>query len=336
MNKELSIKIKNISLILTILVVLGHAYNLESKNYMGNITVNTFTQKFLSYGVSTIAVPIFFIISGYLFFFKFESTVKNWLEKYKRRFKSLVVPFILWCVGWMLILYVIQLTSFGKDFFKNMIVSNFTLDELFKYTFKYPIPFQLWYIYELMKIVVISPVIYYCIRIISKASCPTLILLWILGYMEYPIVFFGIGSYLAINEVQIDKRIDKKYIVILGAVFFIALLFKTKLSYSEKEVEILSKIVIVFGILLIWYWYDRFNINYTFNIAKYSIFIYFFHEPLQSFIYRVAFKVIERNQITEFILYILVPIIVILISIETAIVLKKYFKNLYYVLTGGR
>ena len=80
MNNELSNKIKNISLILTILVVFLHAYNLEESNSV--ININGFIQNFISYGVCTIAVPLFFMISGYLFFYKINPTLQGWINKY--------------------------------------------------------------------------------------------------------------------------------------------------------------------------------------------------------------------------------------------------------------
>ena len=153
MDRYLSNKIKNISLVLTFLVVILHAYNLEDSETV--LSINFLIQNVISYGICTIAVPMFFMISGYLFFYKFNPTLQEWINKYKKRFKSLMIPFVIWCVGWMVVLYLVQLTPFGQTFFSNMIVSKFTLKQLFDYTFKYPIPFQLWYISDLIKLVII-------------------------------------------------------------------------------------------------------------------------------------------------------------------------------------
>lgn len=73
MSKELSNKIKNISLILTFLVVILHAYNLENSETV--LSINSFIQNFISYEICTIAVPTFFMISGYLLFYKFNPTL---------------------------------------------------------------------------------------------------------------------------------------------------------------------------------------------------------------------------------------------------------------------
>lgn len=72
MNKYLSDKLRIISLISIIMVVFLHSYNVTVKFSPGNMSFNdgynVFIQNFFSQGITRIAVPIFFCISGYLFF----------------------------------------------------------------------------------------------------------------------------------------------------------------------------------------------------------------------------------------------------------------------------
>lgn len=75
MVEFLSKKFKNISFVLTILVVILHAYNIEDSR---NMVV--FIQNFISNGIATIEVPIFFMISEDLFFYKFEPSLNNWIK----------------------------------------------------------------------------------------------------------------------------------------------------------------------------------------------------------------------------------------------------------------
>ena len=61
----------------------------------------------------------------------------------------------------MIVLYIIQLTPIGKGLFTNMIIGELSFKEIIKYTYVYPIKFQLWYIDALIECVIISPIIYY-------------------------------------------------------------------------------------------------------------------------------------------------------------------------------
>lgn len=332
MDKYISNKIKNISFVLTILVVFLHAYNLSENASI--YSINSFIQNFISYGICTIAVPMFFMISGYLFFYNINPTLNEWIKKYKKRFKSLVIPFVVWCISWMLILYIVQLTSLGQLFFSNMIVNDFSIKQLFDYTFKYPIPFQLWYISDLIKLVIISPIIYYVVKFIGKVYAPIIIVSWIVNLIKFPLVFFSLGCYLAINYPKLDFKINSKFVKVI----IVAFLTSVTGSVFIMNKEILLCLVRALGILSIWLGYDLLikDKNKTFKYAEYAIFIYFFHEPLQSFLYRVVFNLINKDNITELILYVIVPITTILISVVLSMFAKKHISRFYAILTGGR
>ena len=79
MDKYISNKIKNISLIMTFFVVILHSNNLEDSTVFN---INTLIQNFIGQGIVRIAVPIFFLISGYLFFYKFKPSKEAYLKKY--------------------------------------------------------------------------------------------------------------------------------------------------------------------------------------------------------------------------------------------------------------
>ena len=74
MNKYLSDKLKSISFVLMVMVVFLHSYNVGIKYnteiVQTNQGINWFLQNTISKGFTIIAVPLFFIISGYLLFFK--------------------------------------------------------------------------------------------------------------------------------------------------------------------------------------------------------------------------------------------------------------------------
>ena len=77
MDKYISNKIKNISLIMTFFVVILHSNNLEDPSVLN---INTLIQNFIGQGIVRIAVPMFFLISGYLFFYKFKPSKEAFLN----------------------------------------------------------------------------------------------------------------------------------------------------------------------------------------------------------------------------------------------------------------
>ena len=59
----------------------------------------------------------------------------------------------------------------------------------------------------------------------------------------------------------------------------------------------------------------------------------FFMNHFKVFLYRIIFKFMNRSNLTEIILYIVMPIITIITCIITGIILKRYLQRIYYVLT---
>jgi surface polysaccharide O-acyltransferase-like enzyme len=76
MTKKLVNKLKVVSFISIVLVIFIHSYNINYSEIQEESLIlrfNFFTQFLISQGISRIAVPIFFAISGYLFFVNYIS-----------------------------------------------------------------------------------------------------------------------------------------------------------------------------------------------------------------------------------------------------------------------
>lgn len=75
MDDYLSNKLTKISFIATLMVLFLHssnslvAINTDSGSFRIHKGFSQFVQDFISGGITNVAVPIFFLISGYLFFF---------------------------------------------------------------------------------------------------------------------------------------------------------------------------------------------------------------------------------------------------------------------------
>lgn len=91
MSPYLSDKIKVISLIAITMVIYIHTYYTEGENYTLFMSLQRF---FGGVGLSGIANPLFYLISGYLFFININS-VYECFPKIKKRFHTLFIPYIL-------------------------------------------------------------------------------------------------------------------------------------------------------------------------------------------------------------------------------------------------
>ena len=347
MDKYLSNKIKNMSLIMTFFVVILHSNNLENESVLN---VNTLVQNIIGQGIVRIAVPMFFVISGYLFFYKFKPSTEAFISKYKKRFKSLFIPYFLWCTGWLVILYLVELTSFGRAIFSDRIIADYNAVELFKNTYIYPLPYQFWYIRALMINVLISPIIYYIIDKLKDKALLVITVFWFFDVIYYPILMFSIGACFAIGDFDLyfEKYKDKGYLFGLGYILAIVLktvlIYMPQIPYHEYVLLLAENIIILCGVPFAWFLYDvigvkfknKFDLVKEMKLAKYGIFIYYFHSPLQSIIKKLWFKVMPISTTSSLIIFFVAPIITITICACVAIFMRKYMTKIYMILTGGR
>lgn len=347
MDKYLSNKIKNMSLIMTFFVVILHSNNLEDSSVFN---ANTLIQNFIGQGITRIAVPMFFLISGYLFFYKFKPSKEAFISKYKKRFKSLFIPYFLWCTGWLVILYLVELTAFGRAIFADRIVADYTLKELFLNTYIYPLPYQFWYIRALMLNVIISPLIYYVIVKLKDKALPVILVLWFFDVIYYPVLMFTVGACFAIGDFDLYFKKYKNKGHLFGIGYLLTIILKVILIYmpqipNHDYVLLLAEnLIILCGVPFAWFVYDvigekfksKFDLGKEMKLAKYGIFIYFFHIPLQSIIKKLWFKVMPVGSMTSLVIFFVAPIITIIICALLGIFMRKYMNKLYMLLTGGR
>ncbi len=347
MDRYISNKIKNMSFIMTIFVVILHSNNLQDPSVLN---INTLVQNFIGQGIVRIAVPMFFVISGYLFYYKFKPSKEAYLSKYKKRFKSLFIPYFIWCTGWLVILYVIELTAFGRAMFSDRIVADYNAVELFQNTYIYPLPYQFWYIRALMINVIISPIIYFVIDKLKDKALIVILVFWFFDVIYYPILMFSVGACIAIKgyNLNFEEYKNKRYLFGIG--YLLAIVIKTifmyipNIPYYEYVLLLVENVIILCGLPFAWFFYDvirdefrsKIDLGKELKLAKYGIFIYFFHIPLQSIIKKIWFMIIPQGTISSLVIFFVAPMVTITICAIVAILMRKYMKKLYQTLTGGR
>ena len=150
MNTYLSNKLKILSLIAMVLVVFIHSYIETTTNNTLMSEAIAFLQYFISQGVARVAVPIFFTISGYLYFLSYQNTTNDYIIKTKKRLKTLVLPYLLMSFFihylfkflkvyfiFILVLLWLPITSFSFYIFSNEAILFFFIRSLFNYPTRY-------------------------------------------------------------------------------------------------------------------------------------------------------------------------------------------------------
>jgi surface polysaccharide O-acyltransferase-like enzyme len=346
----LSQKLKNISFILMIMVVFLHSYNIDIKQ-SGQILYfqknwNWIIQNFISNGLTRIAVPLFFLISGYLFVFKSDLTRTDFAQKIKKRIQTLLVPYLFWAFFGLFVYYVLQSFPQSQPFFTKKLIKEYDFSEWVNAVFYEPIPYQLWFLRDLIIMSFLSPLICFFIKKLNWKYLSVVFIFWFLNLdsvvlTSEALLFFSIGIFISINYPKIAEI--RKSTFVGMAFWFLLLSLKTVADFYnyEKTGLYLLKVSILVGLIGFWNFYDIASNNNTIMklLKKYgwtSFFIYVFHEPAMTIIKKGVFYCLSKTQVAYVFVYVSAPIITIILSVLIAIILKKKWRAVYQLITGGR
>jgi surface polysaccharide O-acyltransferase-like enzyme len=353
MNLYLSNKIKILSFMAIIMVVFLHAYNIDIKQG-GTVLYfekgyNWFIQNYISNGVTRIAVPMFFLISGFLFFFnKGVPHSINFEDKIKKRMKTLLVPYLFWVLFGILFYFLLQSFPQSKSFFTKKLIANYTGLDWLNAIFVNPIPYQFWFIRDLIVITFLSPIFYFLLKKLKLIYIVTIGGFWVFNQdtvflTSEALLFFSCGAYISIAKpdlIQIRQSNPKWYYLLLFWMLLIGV--KTTLllnDASETAANLIHKLSIIIGLIGIWTVYDTLTnekVTKTATIFSYSFFIYAFHEPFLTIVKKGLFSVLGKTEVFYFIIYFVAPTLTIFVSSIVAVILKKHLTSLYSVITGNR
>lgn len=358
MNVFLSDKLRIISFISIVLVVLLHSYNLnvpllDINSYQANF-YNLFIQNFFVEGVARVAVPILFLISGYLFFLKIRAVDFSFVVQNKNRLKTILIPYLFWSIWGLFLHFVLQHISFSRQFFVNDLVTDYSLLQLIDTLFLHPLPYQLWFLRDLMVLSLISPILFYAIKRLKIIFLFLLLLIWLnlfsfrfVVFAKDSILFFSIGAYFAIFNIDVVLKMMSRFLSLKFFLLWLVVLLLRSYFISVCDVfslvnQFLQKINIIIGVIAMWGMYDLLSLEFNplqaifCKLSGYSFFIYAFHEPLLKIIKKGLIYINGNIDAFSLLNFFLAPLLVIVISIFGAHFLKRIMPKFYLIITGGR
>ena len=188
-------------------IVLLHAF-LESIKGLdipaNGIPVYHFLSFFISRVLVSVAVPLFFFISGYLFFYRVSFSLAVYGKKLRARVRTLLIPYLFWNVVvlagyWaMALLSPVEFTSGAYKLVQDYTLRDYLLC-FWNINGAMPVNGVLWFIRDLMIMVVCAPVVYWVLRYFRWYALVVLGGIWMTGVtLEIPqmsaVFFFSVGA----------------------------------------------------------------------------------------------------------------------------------------------
>lgn len=332
-------KFKVLSFFAIIPVLYAHAYIPDATQFC----IFQAFEKSIAFAWGRLFFPLFFFISGYLFYVKISNpNWQTWKQKYRSRVKSLLIPYIIWNILCLLQMFVLKYTpiigKYMNSDYNRLIHSDFI--EWIYTLFIVPAGFHLWFIRDLILIVAISPLLYGCIKSRIGLFIYFSLIIFISFYISWfqSLTMFSIGAVCAIHNIPIEVKLKYRWaLILLGIASFVFMLYSATIFIpGTKE---LYWVFILF--LFVWFLYDYlYHKGWHFDFFKpwlsYTFFIYVFHIPALTIIKRIFLFVGCGSEWSYWITFLISPVIMIVFAIWIGSLLKRYLPKLYSVLTGGR
>lgn len=303
--------------------------------------------------IGWIAVPLFFFISGYLFFYGIENFSKEiYWKKIRKRIKSLFVPYIFWNLVVIVLLYVSQ--SLMPDLMsgRNKIVADYSLGDWFMAFWSandihVPINGPLWFIRDLMVVMLLSPLVFWFVRWLKLYGVFLLGIFWFIGLWFdisglsiKALFFFTAGAWFSLNKKNFVNvmRPHLTWSLLTYVLIIIVLLY---FKGSNNLMPYLHQCGILVGMVCavslsafclekgIWKTH-RF-------LSSSSFFIYAYHAMPLVFFMKILFKIVKpETDMALLSLYIICPVLTIVTGLLIYGAVKRWFPSLLILVAGGR
>lgn len=194
-----------------ILVTFAHSYGGVTEDF-SLLSSDWNTYEFLKLLVSQtlvkVAVPVFFIMSGYLFFANVEKwSLGIYKAKMLRRAKTLLLPYLIWNL-----MMAVKLKTFSWNMFwvfwdpAGQQIDWFGHEQLMTA----PANMPLWFLRDLMVVSLLTPIIYilvkkcgYWLMAVLTALYLSGVYAFIPGLSAYAVYFFSFGTFLSIRKMDL-------------------------------------------------------------------------------------------------------------------------------------
>lgn len=190
--------------------------------HLGSMDVYRLVECAVTNELAAIAVPLFFLISGYLFFYRVPNfNLGVYTSKIKRRFFSLFVPYVVFnvlAIAGLLFKYTLvnhnfmkscqQLLGDGKWCLNLWCARIYHATNIagFEMYSGFPINVPLWFVRDLMVVSVLSPLVYWGVKkgkgwLVALMAVLYVLNIWIpfVGFGAVTWFFFALGAFLSLN-----------------------------------------------------------------------------------------------------------------------------------------
>ncbi|WP_050652397.1 acyltransferase family protein [Vibrio coralliirubri] len=346
MNKipiEVSQHLRFIGLVSSFFIVYIHGTTLKYSDSIGYDTGVGQLQSLLSHNVFHVALAVFFISSSF-FLFAGVNGFSSIFQQIRKRGVTLLMPYLFWSSAWLILVYLV----------KNIFNINLSIidSSLFWHLFFDPLPGQLWFLRDLIFLVLISPVfllvntyalIFFTFMVMAwwlHFGTPTVISLRE-GYYQLvsnqALAWFLVGCVLAREPDFFLKRIKNgvpSYLLVVFALIWIFIPYLSLPGNVAHGISVISGSLFLFLSISL---FKRLSGSQVVRfLSSYTLLIYLAHHPALGVIQSFVISINPRSEVLHLATYLFIPGLVILAIVVFFGLVDRFFSSFIFVANGGR
>lgn len=223
------------------------------------------------------------------------------------------------------------------------------IDCLMGYSTGAPIAFHLWYVRDLMGMVILSPVFLLVARKIPYLGLALFAAPWLLKLQLniqwsgplFGALFFYLGCLIAVQKVDLTW-LNRRKSLIIGIYLAMAVVLAIMKTYEIETFQqhLFECCTRVVGTMAMWCasdWIAGKLQKVCLNLSGLAFFVYASHEPTVTVLKEFFQKLSKTpNSITVMLHYLLILTIATLVTLAAASLLQKYTPKFFQVITGAR
>lgn len=295
------------------------------------------------------AVPMFYFISGFLFFLRKDS----YCNKFKSRIRTLLVPYLIWVfIGFMIPFVIQRIIGLEHLYSGNQLklLKDFTAMDYIQMFWNIrdgaPILSTLWFLRDLIVLIAMTPLIAWLTQKLRYVFPLILILIYFFipfgfsGFRSNGFCWFAMGIYFSLGGVNCWKSMDNiggKIIIPVWCIMTMLAMFLFYEGIHYKEYMLLYRVVHFIMIYkFIDYLSHKWDVRLLTKISTASFFIYVFHEPWMGYIAQLSISTLRPEGFWVYPLPIILGLFTVSISYSAYMILKRIAPRFLNVATGSR
>lgn len=333
-------KIYYFTFLFSIMVIWVHSFN--SELFLGKTKENvriSAIEYLIGGTISQIAVPGFFMISAYLFYRNFNLR-KLW-KKWNARIKSILVPFVVWNVlyyaGYIIssrIPLLMDVVGRGKVEISLKMMVRSILYYVYNPVF--------WYMYQLILLIFLAPVIYLILKnkLLAVLGLVVLIIFIDLEVKLTPLNTDALFYYsaAAFTSLHFREKAEGLWNFKRGLTGALIIISGIVVYFYCETMDVIVRTVLYRCLIPagLWLLVNESWLSPAREFMKHNFFLYAVHFAIIRFINKAGAMLLPAAPAVPLMLYICMPLIIVPVCFAMGSIMRKHFPWLWLFLNGPR